>query len=232
MALRRVAVDRRLACGVAALSIAFLAYLGLAQLPHLPPHEMAALVRAELPQHDLVDLAVYYAVSGSRGLQTAICQNQIDPHHALHLLTGTAALLPLGWALATAGRREWPAALLVALPPLLFLWIVANDTSRWVTLSAFNLWLLLVTQPATRTPTPLLSRGHWRVAGLCVLAFLLLVHPKVTRPRHPVYAGSPLLEAMVERIDGVRIPNAFQALRACDPRWRDIFQQPSTGPDR
>ena len=50
------------------------------------------------------------------------------------------------------GPPGWPAALLVSVPPFLFLSVVANDISRWAVLAAFNVWLLCASARASRRP--------------------------------------------------------------------------------
>ena len=147
------AIGRRAALGVGAvLALALLLYLAFDRLPRADARTMVDVVRSHFPPHEYVDWAIYFAVGGARGVQTSLCQNAGDPTYALHVGGG---LLVIGLFIAILKRRGtpgWPAALLVSVPPFLFLSVVANDVSRWAVLAAFNVWLLSAVVPGSAPP--------------------------------------------------------------------------------
>ena len=121
----------------------------IALLPHASVGTMVDVVRSKFAPHVVVDWAIYFAVSGARGVQTSICQNLTDPSYWVHPLGGLVVLAVVAVGLSEDPARDWPAMAVAALPPFLFLVVVANDTSRWTNLASFNLWPMLA---ATRTP--------------------------------------------------------------------------------
>ena len=105
----------------------------IALLPHASVGTMVDVVRSKFAPHVVVDWAIYFAVSGARGVQTSICQNLTDPSYWVHPLGGLVVLAVVAVGLSGDPARDWPAMAVAALPPFLFLVVVANDTSRWTT---------------------------------------------------------------------------------------------------
>jgi hypothetical protein len=137
------ALRRRDAVGVATvLALALLLYLAFDRLPRADARTMVEVVRSHFPPHTYVDWAIYFAIGGWRGVQTSLCQNAGDPTYALHVGGGLLVIALFIAILRRGSAPGWPAALLVSLPPFLFLSVVANDISRWAVLAAFNVWLL------------------------------------------------------------------------------------------
>jgi len=234
------AIGRRRAAAVAAvLGFALLLYLAFDRLPRADAGTMVEVVRSHFPRHEYVDWAIYFAVSGARGVHTSLCQNAGDPTYALHVGSG---LLVIGLFIAILKRRGapgWPAVLLVSVPPFLFLSVVANDISRWAVLAAFNVWMLCAAMPSgvatgsmpsrsaiampTAAPTRPPSAWVWRVA----LAVLLipLIHPKTWPIEDPIFAPTPVLERLVRQLGGPATPRFAEVLVRCDPGWRSVLDE-------
>ena len=148
-------VPRRTAAAGLLVLAAFVAlYVLLGLLPHADVATMVSVVRSHFPTHEYVDWAIYFAVSGSRGVRTSICQNLGDPTYPLHLATGLGVIAIFIALLRNGARPSLPAVLLAAVPPFLFLSAVANDLSRWTVLAALNVWLVAQSARATRRPMP------------------------------------------------------------------------------
>jgi hypothetical protein len=127
---------------LAVVGATLLLYAALPLFPHADAHAITESVRARLPRSEIVDWAIYYAISGSRGVETSLCQNRIDPTYLRHVLSG-AFVIGLVVVLLRAGRfPHWLLVTSASLGPYAFLCIVANDTARWTCLGAFNAWLI------------------------------------------------------------------------------------------
>jgi hypothetical protein len=112
-------VPRRAAAFGSLVLAAFVAlYVLLGMLPHADVATMAAVVRSHFPTHEYVDWAIYFAVSGSRGVHTSVCQNLGDPTYPLHLATGLGVIAIFIALLRNEGKPPLPAALLAAFPVL------------------------------------------------------------------------------------------------------------------
>lgn len=217
-------VSLRAAAGAASVILsALLLYVFLDRLPHADSRTIIATIRSELPRSDYVDWALYYALSDMRGVRTSLCQNAIDPNHALHALGACTLVLLSTFALAGRRRSTWMLALLASLPSFFFLWIVANDMSRWATLSLFNIWLVCACCPVDEGEG--WDRLAWaRVA--CALLVLLLHNPKAVWVNYPIYVPSPVIENIARKLGGPPTPNVETALERCDPSWRTVLDDP------
>jgi hypothetical protein len=204
------------------LGLGLTGYLLLPYLPHADTQAMVDTVRSKFPPHRYVDWAIYFAVSGPRGVEASICQNLTDPGYWIHPFGGAVVLLAVWLALGASRRQESVPVLVAAVPPFAFLCIVANDTARWTMLASFNIWLVLSTLPQ---PLPASPTAKWRAAA-SALAFLLLSYPKPTKVEHPIYAGSPLIETVFRKLGGPMTPDVDVALRRCDPNWLGVLGDP------
>ena len=244
------------AAGVGAvLGLALLLYLAFDRLPRADARTMVDVVRSHFPPHTYVDWAIYFAIGGWRGVQTSLCQNAGDPTYALHVGGGLLVIALFIAMLRRRGAPGWPAALLVALPPFLFLSVVANDISRWAVLAAFNVWLLAAAVPGTRPrcaglpdatledattrseavrgaawparPDRALSANRARSLWRVAFAALMipLIHPKTWPIEDPIFAPTPVLERLARRLGGPATPRFAEVLERCDPGWRSVLDE-------
>ena len=106
--------------------------------------------------------------------------------------------------LRNGARPSLPAALLAAVPPFLFLSVVANDLSRWTVLAALNVWLLCAVgagEPAAdavgAVPRP------WPWSALRIGAAMLvipLVHPKTWPIEDPIFSPAPVIDRAAQEV--------------------------------
>ncbi len=122
------------------------------------------------------DIAIYMSVSGSRGLMTAVCSNlEMNPQY---WFMGCAAFAVI-WAhlyITRIGNYSLLSFCLVGIPPLIFMLLVANDTGRWLKLSALNIWLLQSFLLLRAPVLPMLTRRRAAI-GLSLLAALVWMGP-------------------------------------------------------
>lgn len=207
--------------GSAAMTLAasFALYAGMALLGQADVPTMVDKVRAKFIAHDHVDWAIYFALSGLRGVRTSVCQNLADPSYWVHPASGGVVMLAAYLALAWRARAEAPAALLAVLPGFVFLCVVANDISRWAMFGCFNLWLLAASAPP-RTGAG--SLPGWAKLAIAV-ALLPLVNARPGTIQFRIYAPSPVLEWAARKAGGPRTPDIEEALQRCDPDWRSVL---------
>lgn len=212
--------------GVAVLLAALALYGSFEQLPHSSAQAMVDGVRSHLPKHEYVDWAIYFGISGMRGVRTSLCQNAGDPTYLVHVLTG---LLVIALFILTLKDRKGPSlqvALIVSVPPFLFLSVVANDISRWAVLAAFNVWVLGAANPGERST----ARAALAWLRLSLAALIVpLIHPRTGRIDDPIFAPTPVIERVVQELGGPRTPRFVTALNRCDPGWRSMLGDQSGG---
>ena len=231
-------VPRRTAAAGLLVLAAFVAlYLLLGMLPHADVPTMVSVVRSRFPTNEYVDWAIYFAVSGSRGVRTSICQNLGDPTYPLHLATGLGVIAIFIALLRNRARPSLPAALLAAVPPFLFMSAVANDLSRWTMLAALNVWLLsAVSACDLAEDADGADRRPWRRAALRIGTAMLvipLIHPKTWRIQDPIFSPAPVIDHALQEVGGPRTPRFRVALARCDADWRSVLgDDPAATPNR
>ena len=209
--------------GAAVLLLSVAVYAGMTHLPHASDTMMSEVVRAKFASTKYVDWAVYFALSGLRGLRTNLCQNGLDPTYWMHpaggLLLVALTTMAVGWNF----RREGVLTALATIPPLIFLSILTNDHSRWAMFAMFNVWLLHAVahrREGRRTSTE-------REALLAAVALLVLTNNKFGTSPTPIYSPSPVLERIAVRLLRTGpTPNVEAALKQCDPTWHDFVLAP------
>ena len=220
---RYAELDRRQWLHVAiGAGLPLLVYVVLDLLPHADIATMVHTVRDALSEHKYVNWAIYFAVSGKRGVETALCQNRTDPNYLQHLLAALLIVLLFTFALAGRSRRLEGLALLASLPPLLVLSVVANDFTRWVEFAAYNAWLVCALGDGSPSGTDA-SRDR-SLIGVRIAAALATVCLVTDFSRFPIrerfYAPSPIIEhIMVERLHEPVTPNLDVVWGRCDPDW-------------
>ena len=229
---------RRFALG---LGLPILAYVGLGLMPHAPNAVMVQTVREALSSHKYVNWAIYFAVSGWRGVETSLCQNRIDPNYPVHVLSAVLILSVCVFVMAGSRRRTTALALVASVPPLIFLSIVANDFTRWTEFSAFNAWLLCAVHfgrsgsdrvdeideidevdEVDEVDEPDRAIDFLRVVA-AALAFFLVADTTTYPVAELFYAPSTVIEHWVKRRGGPETPNLDIVLQRCDPGWLDFL---------
>jgi hypothetical protein len=211
--------------GGAVLLLSLAVYGGMTYLPHASGTMMSEVVRAKFAPAKYVDWAVYFALSGERGLRTNLCQNWADPTYWMHpaggLLLVALTTMALGWNL----RREGALTAFAAIPALIFLSIVTNDISRWAMFAMFNVWLLHAVAHDREGRRTITERG----ALLAAVAILVLTSNRLGTERTLVYSPSPVLERIAVRLfRSPPTPTFEEALIGCDPTWHDFVLAPDS----
>lgn len=206
---------------LAVLGAALTAYFLLGWLPSVDRVTMAQRVRSHFTPHEHVDWAIYFAVSGARGVHTSICQNLNDPTYLMHLLSGVGVIAMFLSALSSSRLPPWPSVIVACVAPYCFLSIVANDLARWTVLGSFAVWLLCASVPR---PKP----GEWQGRALPRLATVLFLIPltypaKSWRIDDPVFAPMPILDRLVQETGGPKTPRFATALSRCDEAWLSVL---------
>jgi hypothetical protein len=209
---------QQLAGGVA-LALALAAYAGMGALPRADVSTMVGAVRGKLIAHEHVEWAMYYALSGLRGVETSLCQNLTDPSYWVHPTSGLVVMAVAGAALLGRQRTQWAWALLAALPGFVFLCVVANDASRWAMFGCFNIWLVAASAPSAAVN----HKDPGRLGLVLAVALIPLVLYRPAKIEYRIYAPSPLLERVVRELGGARTPSVAEALERCDPSWAEVM---------
>jgi hypothetical protein len=180
-----------------------------------------------MPDIVLVDWALYFALAGARGVGTALCQNWIvNPNYALQVVCGVLVITAVVFILAGTHAPAWRRALAVALPPYVFLCLVANDTARWTMLACVNAWIVCACDTSLRESSQARSRAVMLVA---IAALLVFTHPRRPLPVPMwMFSPSPLIEALSMRLGGPTTPFPDAVLARCDPNWREVVHRTDT----
>ncbi|MFL5334495.1 MAG: hypothetical protein ACJ8H8_15210 [Geminicoccaceae bacterium] len=211
----------------AGLCLPLLVYAGLGLMPRADHATMVHTVREALSEHKYVNWAIYFAISGWRGVETSICQNRTDPNYALHVMSAALIVSMFVFSLAGRDRRMAALALLASAPPLVFLSIIANDFTRWTEFAAMNVWLVCACSPGNADDASDRGRGLGVLRALSAGAlFLLLATTRIFPVREIFYAPSPTIEHWAERLGGPITPNLDIVLKRCDPGWLDFLDGP------
>jgi len=207
--------------GVAAvLASALVLYAAFPVLPHADLATIVSTVQSRLPPKEHVDWAIYYAVSGWRGVNTSICQNAGDPTYVRHVLSGLLIIVLFVIILRQHRPPRRRLVLLASIPSYLFLCVIANDFSRWTVLAAFNVWLIAVSELRTD------DAGRLRFTGLHVAsaaAMIALLSPWTATVRYPIYVPSPAVDWSFLRFREPPTPPVSAALERCDPNWQEVL---------
>lgn len=174
---------------------------------HAPPSPYGANDHAS-------DVAIYMESSGVRGLVTSICWN-LD-YNPQYYLMGACALGVGGlYAFIFGLTRRLLTFVVVAIVPMLFLIVVANDTGRWLMLSVLNAWLAAAALQIQAPEKVVIGPRHAAVGAaiLCVLALAGSTQYFIVNR----VASAAILRA------GFAAPGPFDGWMAkCDPDWRSV----------
>jgi hypothetical protein len=180
---------------------------------------MAEAIKSKIPPGYLggvTDQALFYLLAGARGVRVAQCGIQHNIHYLIHPHVGIIMVSLAILSLSGFSKNKWLPIAIASVPPMLFLWLIATDMSRWVAFAILSVWLVCAVRQNPAFEQGL--RGNWgRVA--CALAVLVLVSP-VAHVSMAQDVPSPLVEKGVEHFLG---PNSFRPFDECDPTWRSVL---------
>ncbi len=200
-------------------------YFAFPWLPHSTNPEIAARVHERVGSNEAVDVALYFALAGLRGIQAAMCANAKDPAASMHVAMGLVVIAVTTLALAPwRGANRW-LTLLAGLPGYVLLASVANDYARWTLFACMALWLFAISAPraaaASSDRRVALADVACLAAG-CILALALVpaTRPGISRVVSPV----PRLDQWLYRSPDPKPLGFAEVVARCDPRWRDVLR--------
>lgn len=221
----RTCSPRSLIGSASILAAATALYFLMGWLPHADVATMVSGVRSALPAHEHVDWAIYFAVSGKRGVAMSMCQNAADPTYVRHLLSGLLIILLFVACLGQWRSPRRSNALIASVLPFLFLAVVANDFARWTVLAAFNAWLFAVSSDDASGQIE--NSSPW-LRWLGAAASIPLLVPLTAGVAYPIYVPSPMIDSFAQRHGFAWTPSVADAFQRCDPSWRTVLDNPST----
>jgi hypothetical protein len=197
-------------------------YAALSFLPRAPNSFIAETISSRLPTNYRIDsvnsnFAMFAMLGGIRAAVDSVCIVSPSIHHYLKPFI---ALLMVAVAVASmSGFRTstWALSMIATVPPIVFLWLTANDMGRWAALAILNVWIVCASDHFE--PMRGVRRWTWvRVAGAAAIIPLLF---PLTIPVHFFFAyPSPLIEGGIEKLIGHPAVRTFDE---CDPTWRASF---------
>ena len=201
------------------------AYFALHWLPHSTNAEITARVRERVGNNEAVDVALYFALAGFRGVRAAVCHNALDPDTSMHVAMGLIMIAVTTIALAPwRGANRWM-VLLAGFPGYLLLAGVANDHARWTLFSCIALWLFAISAPQA---APASFGRRVAMADLACLAAALIVVLALVPPTRPgisrVVSPIPLVDQWLYRSSGPKSLGFAEVVARCDPSWRDVLR--------
>lgn len=189
-------------------------------LPHSDPKTIVETIKSEIPPNDLTeftDQTFYMLLGGFRAVRTVQCAVQHSAHYFIHPFVAVFMIALTTFSLSRLHRREWTAPAIASVPPMLFLWLVGSDMSRWTAFSILNVWIVCAVR--TRSPIDDGSSRGWAMAASAV-AVLVLLYPSTVSVYAAYDVPSPLIEKFVEDILG---PPNIRTFDDCDPTWRSVL---------
>jgi hypothetical protein len=145
------------------------------------------------------------------------CAIQHSVHYFLHPFVAIFMIALTTFSLSGLRHLRWTAPAVASVPPMLLLWLIASDMSRWTAFSILNVWIVC----AARGRVPADNGSGWPLARTAsAVAVVILLYPS-TVSVFPAYGfPSPLIEKAVESILG---PAEFRHFDDCDPTWRSVL---------
>ena len=200
-------------------------YFAFRWLPHSTNAEIAARVRERVGNNEAVDVALYFALAGFRGVRAAICQNALDSAASMHVAMGLVVIALTALALMPwRGANRWM-FLLAGVPGYLFLAGVANDHARWTLFACIALWLFAISAPQAATASFDRTSARVDLAGLAAAWILVLALVPATRPGiSRVVSPVPRVDQWLDRPVDSKQPGFAEVVARCDPAWRDVLR--------
>ena len=164
---------------------------------------------------DLRDAAIYFAVAGGRGIETAICYNLRISHQYYFMAALSFVVLAIYTLMLRLHKKPWATIVCVFLP-LIFMLAIANDTGRWLKLAVMNAWLFAAALQDTDSESAPLSPVTQMLGVACLVVLLAMGSTSVQE----VNRFSRNLAVKL----GMAMPGEPREwLDKCDPAWRKVL---------
>ena len=126
------------AIGGAIIVVSFVA--GTLIIPLLPVSDTKIIVqtiKSELPSsylNESTDQSFFFLLTGARGGRLVQCVIQHSVHYFLHPFVAIFMIALATFSLSGLRHLRWTAPAVASVPPMLLLWLIASDMSRWTAL--------------------------------------------------------------------------------------------------
>ena len=215
-------LDRGSATRLAAVFLGGLGMIALSQALLSPPGPtIAAYMLRATPLGDYEsgqsrDVAIYFMVSGIRGVKAAICYN-LD-YNRQSYLSALFCVMTLAFYVVILGLQKHIRAVFIAVfVPVIFMLLIATDTGRWVKLGVINSWLLVVFYQLYGPNEKELSFKAMLTGGL-LFAGIFAMGPA------SIFYANTATQVLTEKLGVPFDPDpAWIALDKCDPAWRTLL---------
>jgi hypothetical protein len=196
-------------------------YAAVSFLPRASDHFIAETIRLRLPVNYPFDsmnsrFAMFAMLGGIRAAVDSVCLVSHSIHHYTKRFIALSMVALAGASMSEGARLRWAPAVIATVPPIVFLWLTANDMGRWAALAILNVWILCAStyfEPVRGVRG--VKRWAWVRAGAAAIIPLLF---PLTIPLHFFAAyPSPLVEGGIEKLIG---RPAIRTFDECDPTWR------------
>jgi hypothetical protein len=189
-------------------------------LPHSDPKTIVQTIRSEIPSiylSESSDQAFFFLLAGARGVRLVQCAIQHTVHYFIHPFAAIFMIMLTTFSLSGLHRLQWTAPAVASVPPMLLLWLIASDMSRWTALSILNVWIV----SAVRSRVTAGDGSGWAPArAASAAAIAVLLYPGTVDVFAPYTFPSPLIGKVAESILG---PAEIRNFEDCDPTWRSVL---------
>jgi hypothetical protein len=194
-------------------------------LPHSDPQSIVQTIRGEIPSRYLsesTDQAFFFLLTSTRGMRLVQCAIQHSVHYFIHPFVALFMIALMTFSLSGPPGRRWTAPAVASVPPMLLVWFIASDMSRWTALSILGVWIVCALRTRVETEDGV---GQALTRAASAVAVLILLYPSIVSLAAAYCFPSPLIGKVAERILG---PAKFRSFDDCDPTWRSVL----TGTDQ
>jgi hypothetical protein len=189
-------------------------------LPHSDPRTIVQTIKSEIASTYLSqssDHEFFFLLTTARGARAVQCAIQHSVHYFIHPFVAIFMIALTTFSLSGLYRLQWTAAAVASVPPMLFLWLIASDMSRWTAFSILSVWIVCAVR--RRVPVDHES-GRVLARTAAAVAILVLLYPGTVNVHAAFSFPSPLIEKALESVLG---PAEFRSFDDCDPTWRSVL---------
>jgi hypothetical protein len=189
-------------------------------LPHSDPNTIVQTIRAEIPARYLsrsTDHAFFFLLTSARGMRLVQCAIQHSVHYFIHPFVSAFMIALTTFSLSGPAGRRWAAPAVASVPPMLLLWLISSDMSRWTAFSILSVWIVCALRSRVQ---PEHGAGRALTQAASAVAVLILLYPSIVSLPAAYSFPSPLIGTVAESILG---PAEIKSFDDCDPTWRTVL---------
>lgn len=193
--------------------------LVLPLLPHSDPRTIVQTIKSEIASTYSSQSSdhEFFLLTTARGARAVQCAIQHSVHYFIHPFVAIFMIALTTFSLSGLYRLQWTAPAVASIPPMLLLWLIASDMSRWTAFSILSVWIVCAVR--SRVPVDHKS-GRVLARTAAAVAILVLLYPGTVKLYAAFCFPSPLIEKALESVLG---PAEFRSFDDCDPTWRSVL---------